>query len=74
MQTKLCLVSKIDSPKTAKDHPFNNVPTLLEQLNIRFQKDSVDTLGKTFVTNLTDLLWHITCHHEYYQERSAPIP
>ena len=74
MQTKLCLVSKINSPKTAKDHLLHDVAILLEQLNVRFQKYSVDTLVKTFVINLTYLLWHRTCHHGYYQERSAPIP
>ena len=48
IQIKLCLVSKIGSPETMKDHLLNDVAILFEELKVRFQKDSVDTLGDSF--------------------------
>ena len=52
----------------------NELVSYLNEKSLGWSKSIVETTGKTFVECLTSLLWHITCHHEYFREKSLDIP
>ena len=50
---------------------------LISYLNINrlgWSKSIVDTTGISFIKCLTSALWHTTCHHDSFKERSIDIP
>lgn len=56
------------------DKLYNDILQYLEEKNISWSSSVVSTTGKKFLKSLTDLLWHITCHHDKFSERAAPLP
>ena len=71
--TVLHSVSKIKTT-TAKDKLYNDIIDLLYSFGVQFASSNVHSFGKLFVRNLCDLLWHITCNHDYFSARGSPIP
>ena len=74
MQPNLMSLPKVNSPNAAKDCLLSDIVLLFEQLNVKFWKGPVDILGKSLVEKLTNSLWYMICHYQYFQERNAHIP
>ena len=56
------------------DKLYNHLIDYLEENNISWSTSVISTTGKKFVSSLASLLWHITCHHNRFRERSASLP
>ena len=63
-------VPKLKNVKTAKDSLYNEIVSLVDSHNVKFTNTNIETLGKSLCSHLTELLWHITSHHTYFEERA----
>ena len=63
---------KIES-RNKKDKLFNDLIDLFEEKGCTWV-DSGNTLGKSFLLKLRDVLWYIDGHHAAFVNRSLPIP
>ena len=66
------LPQKIDC-RNKKDELFNDLVDLFEG-NGWTWVDSGNTLGKSFLLKLRDVLWYVDGHHAAFENRSFPIP
>ena len=58
---------------TAKDSLYNEIISLVDSHNVKSTNTNVETL-KSLCSHLIELLWHITSHHTYFEERGAKVP
>ena len=65
-------ISPKDNKKQEKQF-FNVIIELLERYNVQFTNSNVHFLGKNS-QNLTDLLWIISLHHEYFPYHRKHVP
>ena len=66
------LPARIDAPRNKKDEMFNELVSLFEEQNLKWNGGS--SHGKNFVFGLRDTLWYIDGHHSTLEERTCPIP
>ena len=64
-------VPKLKNVMMAKDSLYNEIVSLVDSHNVKFTNTNVETLGKS---HLTELLWHITSPHTYFEEWGAKVP
>ena len=62
------------SEKNNFDKLRNELVSYMDENSIGWSKSIVETTGKRFVDNLASILWHITCHHDYFRKRFLDIP
>ena len=67
------LPARIDAPRNKKDEMFNDLVSLFEEKNWKWN-DGGSSHGNNFVFGLRDTLWYIDGHHSTLEERSCPIP
>ncbi len=64
-----------EQPKTAKQRLTNTVISFLGERKCEWHgSDEVSSVGRNFVTALTDALWTIDGHHPVFSDQSVSIP
>ena len=66
--------SKEHPVKNSVDQIYNDLLDYLSELGIDWVVSVINTTGKNFVKSLTDLIWHITLHHDKFSSRAAHLP
>ena len=74
MNNDRVLPDKLSKPKNNFDNLFNSIIDYFKEINISWPKTSKLSTTQHFAKTLQSMLWYITCHHEYFAERSANIP
>ncbi len=65
----------IEHPKTAKQRLMNSVITFLNERQCEWRgNDEVSSIGRSFVTALTDALWTIDGHHHVLEIKASRFP
>ena len=67
------LPDKLSIPKNNFDILFNFIIDYFKEINISWPK-TLKFSTAHFAKTLQSMLWHITCDHEYFTERSTIIP
>ena len=65
---------KRSEPKNNFDILFNSIIVYFKEINVSWPKTLKLSTAQHFAKTLHSMLWQITCHHEYFAERSATIP
>ena len=52
----------------------NKLLDLLEEMNIGWTPDAVDSIGERFVKQLTNTLWYLDSHHQKFSSRNIRLP
>ena len=74
MNNDRVLPDKLSEPKNNFDILFNSIIDYFKEINVSWTKTLKLSTAQHFAKTLQSMLWHITCHHEYFAERSATIP
>ena len=60
--------------RTAKDKLYNSILSYLEEQDLSWKSDEIESQGKTFVRKLTNVLWTIDGHHHIFMKQCCAIP
>ena len=74
MNNDRVLPDKLSKPKNNFDILFNSIIDYFKEINVSWPKTLKLSTTQHFAKTLQSMLWNITCHHEYFAERSATIP
>ena len=74
MNSDRVLPDKLSEPKNNSDILFNFIIDYFKEINISWPKTLKLSTTQHFAKTLQSMLWHVTCHHEYFAETSATIP
>ena len=74
MNNDRVLPDKLSEPKNNFDISFDSIIDYFKEINVSWPKTLKLSTAQHFAKTLQSMLWQITCHHEYFAERSATIP
>lgn len=74
MSNEQLLPEAILSPKNNFDRLYNSLIDLMKENKLGWSRSLLTSTGCKFTKCLTSALWHVTCHHQFFKDRSAAIP
>lgn len=69
---QLCL-PKSNEPRIERDKIYNDIIEYLKQKNVGWSSSIVESVGGKFAKLLTDIMWHITSHFDFFKVRGAAL-
>ena len=62
------------SVRNAKDHLYNDILGYMEEQELNWRSEEIDTQGRMCVRKLTNILWILDGHHDVLAKQSCPVP